>query len=131
MTRRKLVIVGIVLTTLLIISGGLFFISQIGIYATSDYEEDKLKFDKKLWTINWHKYQSDENERHYMLNDLVNSHLTIGMDSVEIKELLGKPERDFGFSYNLGLYRSGLDPTFLILVFDDKGKLKQIKVETI
>ncbi len=95
------------------------------------FDEDKLKFDKQLWTINWDKYETGENERHYMLNDLIKNHLIIGMDSVEVKQLLGEPERDFGFSYNLGLYRSGFDPTFLILDFDTKGKLKNIEIQTI
>lgn len=52
------------------------------------------------------------------------------MDSTEVKILQGEPERDFGFSYNLGLYRSGFDPTFLILELDENGKLKEIKIET-
>lgn len=134
MTRGQKRILG--LTIFIIITGLLFLISPFGQFILSNdyrysYEEDKLKFDKKQWTINWKKYESGENDRHYMLNDLVNTQLTIGMDSVEIKELLGDPERDFGFSYNLGLYRSGLDPTFLILEFDKNGKLKEIKVETI
>ena len=66
-----------------------------------------------------------------MLEDLMTNYLKIGMDSLEIKKMLGAPERDFGFSYNLGLYRSGFDPTFLILEFDNKGKMKIKKIETI
>jgi hypothetical protein len=108
----------------------------LGIISTStfskpDLEEDRQKFDKELWAINWPKFKNDENDRHFMLTDLTKNHLRIGMDSVEVKQLLGEPERDFGFSYNLGLYRSGFDPTFLILGFDEKGKLIEIKIETI
>ena len=130
MTRGQKIILG--LSILIILGGLLFYISPIGQFIMSyDDHEDKLKFDKKLWTVNWDIHQIGENDRHFMLDDLVKNHLTIGMDSIKIKELLGEPERDFGFSYNLGLYKSGLDPTFLILVFDDKGKLKDVKVETI
>ena len=110
----------------------LLWISPIGQFIRSaDLQEDKQEFDKKLWTINWDKGTNDENDRHFMLTDLIENHLKIEMDSVEVKRLLGEPERDFGFSYNLGLYRSGFDPTFLILEFDEKGKLKEIKIETI
>lgn len=98
---------------------------------SADLEEDKKEFDKAAWRINWPKYKNDENDRHFMLEDLTDNHLKIGMDSIAIKELLGEPERDFGFSYNMGLYRSGFDPTFLILDFDSKGKLKVFSVETI
>lgn len=105
---------------------------SVGQFTTSyDYEEDKQKFDKVLWAISRAKDRSYENDRHFMLTDLIKNHLTVGMDSVDVKKLLGEPERDFGFSYNLGLYRSGFDPTFLILEFDERGKLKEIKIETI
>ncbi|MBT1706543.1 hypothetical protein [Chryseosolibacter indicus] len=124
--------IGLGILTVIIVTMGLIWISPIGQFIRSaDLEEDKREFDKNLWTINWEKGRNDENDRHFMLIDLTENHLKIGMDSVEIKKLLGEPERDFGFSYNLGLYRSGFDPTFLILEFDEKGKLKEIKIETI
>lgn len=103
----------------------------IDIYTPPDDEEDKQKFDKQRWTVNWTKYENGENDRHFMLTDLLENHLKIGMDSSDVKKLLGEPERDFGFSYNLGLYRSPFDPTFLILEFDDKGKLKEMEISTI
>ena len=120
-----------ILTIVIVILAGIW-ISPIGQFIRSaDLEEGKQKFDKKLWAINWSRGKNDENDRHFMLSDLIENHLRIGMDSVEVKELLGEPERDFGFSYNLGLYRSGFDPTFLILEFDKEGKIKEIKIETI
>jgi hypothetical protein len=121
---------GLLAVIVLILVG--IWVSPIGQFIRSaDLEEDKLEFDKKLWTINWPKGKNDENDRHFMLTDLTENHLKIGMDSLEVKSLLGEPERDFGFSYNLGLYRSGFDPTFLILEFNEKGKLKEAKIETI
>lgn len=124
--------IGLGILTVIIVILGVIWISPIGQFIRSaDLEEDKQEFDKKLWTVNWDKGRNDENDRHLMLTDLTENHLKIGMDSVEVKRLLGEPERDFGFSYNLGLYRSGFDPTFLILEFDEEGKLKEIKIETI
>jgi hypothetical protein len=124
--------IGLGILTVIIVILGVIWISPIGQFIRSaDLEEDKQEFDKKLWTVNWDKGRNDENDRHFMLTDLTENHLKIGMDSVEVKRLLGEPERDFGFSYNLGLYRSGFDPTFLILEFDEEGKLKEIKIETI
>jgi hypothetical protein len=120
------------LGTILVLTAGTLFLWFLGrSYRPSDNQENKLKFDKNVWTINWDIHQIGENDRHYMLRDLIDNCLKIGMDTVEVKLLLGEPERDFGFSYNLGLYESGLDPTFLILEFDDQGNLKEIKVETI
>lgn len=130
MTRGQKIVLGF--SALVIFGGVLLYFSPIGQFVMAyDDHEDKLRFDKKRWTVNWNIHQMGENDRHYMLDDLVDNHLAIGMDSIKVKELLGEPERDFGFSYNLGLYRSGLDPTFLILEFDDNGKLKRVKVETI
>jgi hypothetical protein len=130
MTRGQNIILG--LASVVILGGLSLYISPIGQFITSyDNNEDKLKFDKKLWTINWDIHQIGENSRHYMLDDLLDNHLKIGMDSIKVKNLLGEPERDFGFSYNLGIYKSSFDPTFLILEFDDKGKLKDVNVETI
>jgi hypothetical protein len=121
---------GLLSAIILILAG--IWISPIGQFIRShDYDEDKQEFNRDHWIINWPKYKNDENDRHYMLTDLTENHLKIGMDSVKVKKLLGEPERDFGFSYNLGLYKSGFDPTFLILEFDEKGKLKEIKIETI
>lgn len=121
---------GVLIGFILILAG--FWISPLGQFIRSfDYDEDRDKFDKEAWAINWTKYTYDENDRHFMLEDLKDNYLQVGMDSIAVKNLLGEPERDFGFSYNLGFYRSGFDPTFLILDFDEKGKLKEIKIETI
>jgi hypothetical protein len=119
------------LLTMVLILGVIYILSVKQAIKQSNFDEDRQKFDKKLWAINWEEGRNDENERHFMLTDLTENHLKIGMDSTEIIRLLGEPERDFGFSYNLGLYRSGFDPTFLILEFDKEGKLKKFKIETI
>lgn len=94
--------IGLGILTVIIVILGVIWISPRGQFIRSaDLEEDKQEFDKKLWTVNWVKGRNDENDRHFMLTDLTENHLKIGMDSVEVKRLLGEPERDFGFSYNL------------------------------
>lgn len=107
---------------------GMLFLSCM---ESQQKEDEKLKFNKQRWAIHWKEHQGGENIRPQMLDDLLKNHLKVGMDSMVIKDLLGEPERDFGFSYNLGYYESGFDPTFLILDFDKSGKLLYIKTETI
>jgi hypothetical protein len=63
--------------------------------------------------------------------DLLKNHLILGMDSIGVKTLLGEPERNFGFSYMLGHYRSGFDPSFLILEFDQNGRVTRAEAQTI
>lgn len=113
--------IGIMTVTLMI---PIIWVCSMVYFLSSDYEEDKLRFDREMWVI-------DQDCRHFMVTDLIENHLIIGMDSAAVKEILGEPERNFGFSYNMGLYRSGFDPTFLILEFDEIGKLKRINIETI
>ncbi|MGB3228219.1 MAG: hypothetical protein WBB02_09645 [Saprospiraceae bacterium] len=105
--------------------------NTIDSFTNSRYSEDSLLFDTKEWNLNLGKHYQGENTRHYMLSDLINKHIKLGMDSTDLKIILGEPERDFGFSYNLGLYKSGFDSTFLIFEFNSQGKLKEIKIETI
>lgn len=94
-------------------------------------EEDDREFDSKVWIAEYGKDDNGGNLRHYMIEDLLENQLNLGMDSVNVKKILGEPERDFGFSYMLGHYRSGFDPSFLILEFDQNGKLTRAEVRTI
>jgi hypothetical protein len=52
------------------------------------------------------------------------------MDSSEVKEILGEPERQYGFSYGLGILSPGMDPLYMILTFDASGKINKMDVET-
>jgi hypothetical protein len=97
----------------------------------TDNEEGDREFDQVVWIAEYGKEDNGGNLRHYMIDDLFENHLILGMDSIEVKKMLGEPERDFGFSYMLGHYRSGFDPSFLILQFDEDGKLSKVDIETI
>jgi hypothetical protein len=94
-------------------------------------EEDDREFDRVTWIAEYGKEDNGGNLRHYMIEDLLENNLILGMDSIDVKKMLGEPERDFGFSYMLGHYRSGFDPSFLILKFDQNGKLIRAEVQTI
>jgi hypothetical protein len=68
-----------------------------------------------------------------MVNDLMKNYLKMGLDSTEVKKLLGNPiprKEDNKFSYELGYYRD-LDPVYLDIDFDDKGKIKLVKIKEI
>ncbi|WP_299589929.1 hypothetical protein [Mucilaginibacter sp.] len=124
--KKILWIIGIVLISC--ITGFILFFGSF-IWSAQSSEEDKLKFDKVSW-VNF-KTKDDDNIRHYMLTDLKNNYLKKGMDSTKVIKLLGEPERQFGFSYNLGIYDSPFDPSFLIIEFNKKGKLVKFSVQTI
>jgi hypothetical protein len=110
------------------VAGGVFFINSINLTSPKS-EESELKFDKNVWVhFNTKKY---ENARHYMLSDLKENYLKKGIDSNKVIKLLGRPDSRFGFSYNLGLYESGFDPSYLIIEFDRYGKLVKLNVQTI
>lgn len=65
-----------------------------------------------------------------MVDDLMENHLKTGMDSSAVKEMLGEPERKYGFSYGLGMLTPGMDPLYMILSFDTNGKIDNMDVET-
>jgi len=119
-----------VVIVIVVLAGGLvLFINSVHFGADTS-EEDKLKFDRKQW-VQQSKVDPFDNNRHYMLSDLKHHLLKKGMDSLAVIKLLGEPERNFGFSYDLGFYESGFDHSFLILEFDDNGKLIKSDVKTI
>lgn len=63
-----------------------------------------------------------------MLDDLLNNKLKTGTDSLTVKEMLGEPERQYGFSYALGTLAEGIDPVYLVLDFDSAGNLGKLNV---
>lgn len=86
-------------------------------------------FDARQW-----KEVKDEEPykmriRLMMLDDVMENRLKIGMDSTEVKEMLGEPERQYGFTYRVGMLAPGMDPMYLILKFDSKGKMNTLDVE--
>ncbi len=65
-----------------------------------------------------------------MLEDLMENRLKTGTDSSVVIEMLGEPERDFGFSYALGRLTEGMDPLYLIVKYDSSGKAEKLNVES-
>lgn len=65
-----------------------------------------------------------------MLDDLLENNLKKGTDSVAIKEILGEPEREFGFSYSLGAITTGMKPNYLVINFDKAGKMRDTRIES-
>jgi preprotein translocase subunit SecF len=127
--RYKRLLWTVVIVIVVLASGLVLFINSVHFGADTS-EENELKFDKKQW-VQQNKVDPFDNNRHYMLSDLKRHHLKKGMDSMTVIKMLGNPERNFGFSYDLGFYESGFDHSFLILEFDDNGKLIKSDVKTI
>jgi hypothetical protein len=66
--------------------------------------------------------------RFMMMEDLMENKLKTGMDSLTVKEILGEPERQFGFSYDLGALAEGMDPFYLVVDFDSVGTVRRFNV---
>jgi hypothetical protein len=89
--------------------------------------EDSLKFNSEEWKKQREYY---EEIRPYMLKDLMTNVLLVGMDSTAIKNLLGEtwgPHDSRWWDYRLGVYRE-IEASYLVIEFDDKGKLKRADI---
>jgi len=64
-----------------------------------------------------------------MLDDLMNNHLKKGIDSVAVKEILGEPERQYGFSYSIGTLVEGMELMYLVVEFDSTGRSTAYQVK--
>ena len=88
------------------------------------------KFNSELWkTAN---LNSEENMtlRWDMMNDLRNKYKLVGMTKKEIIELLGDPgdTASSEFRYYLGYSKTGINTGSLIITFNDKNIVKEIRV---
>ena len=88
------------------------------------------KFNSELWkTAN---LNSEENMtlRWDMMNDLRNKHKLVGMTKKEIIELLGDPGdiASSEFRYYLGYSKTGINTGTLIITFNDKNIVTEIRV---
>ncbi len=63
-----------------------------------------------------------------MVKDLMENKLETGTDSMTVKEILGEPEREFGFSYGLGVLTEGVGPFYLVVEFDSAGTVSKLEV---
>jgi hypothetical protein len=65
-----------------------------------------------------------------MVNDLMTNVLTIGIDTLKIKDLLGEPWNKYGksrWNYKLGVYRE-MESSYLVVELDETGKLKSTSI---
>lgn len=88
------------------------------------------KFNSELWkTAN---LNSEENMtlRWDMMNDLRNKHKLVGLTKKEIIELLGDPgdTASSEFRYYLGYSKTGINTGTLIITFNDKNIVTEIRV---
>lgn len=88
---------------------------------------DSLKFNSKEWTRQLDYY---EEIRPYMIGDLMKNVLVHGMDTLQVKELLGErmgwgDERTY--YYKLGAYRE-IEASYLVVEFDENGKLIKTQI---
>lgn len=88
------------------------------------------KFNSELWkTAN---LNSEENMtlRWDMMNDLRNKHKLVGMTKKEIIELLGDPgdAASSEFRYYLGYSKTGINTGTLIITFNDKNIVTEVRV---
>jgi hypothetical protein len=92
---------------------------------------DEKPFDKQQWTEAKHSTEPLAlRSRLLMVDDLMNNHLKKGLDSVAVKDMLGEPERQYGFSYSIGMLTEGMDAMFLIVAFDSTGRATAYQIKT-
>lgn len=128
MKRNWKIVLGIVggLMVVLVI----VWISPLGRYLLTEGFNFKRPFDQQQWSAARPNEPATMRTRLLMLEDLLENHLKTGMDSLAIKEILGEPEREYGFSYRLGKLTEGMDRVYLILDFDGAGKVTRFNVKS-
>lgn len=92
-------------------------------------ELQETPFDKQQWIAARNAEPLVLRKRLLMLEDLMENHLKKGTDSATVKEMLGEPERQYGFSYALGTLTEGMEPFFLIMDFDTTGLVTGMHVK--
>jgi hypothetical protein len=85
-------------------------------------------FDAQQWKVVRNGDQTEKRIRLMMVDDLLENKLKTGIDSMAVKEMLGEPERQFGFSYGLGTLTEGIDPFYLVVNFDSAGNVSKLDV---
>ena len=84
-------------------------------------------FNQTTWKAQSGSQEAD-NPRAMMVADLKANHLRTGMTRSEVEVLLGKADRERNgqYLYRLGMGKYSADYSYLALVFDENGKLKEI-----
>lgn len=127
MKQRGKVIAGIIAGFAVVLL--IIWMSPVGKFILSGgLGMEEQKFDASQWRAVETEDFSKKRIRLMMSDDLTENILP-GMDSSGVKQLLGEPERKYGFTYNVGSFAPNMDPLFLILTFDANGKVSKTDVE--
>lgn len=89
---------------------------------------EEQPFNSQQWKQVRTGDQVEKRIRLMMIEDLMETKLKTGIDSLTVKEMLGEPERQFGFSYDLGAITEGIDPFYLVVNFDSVGNVSKLDV---
>ncbi|MBL7841968.1 MAG: hypothetical protein JNJ75_17605 [Cyclobacteriaceae bacterium] len=129
MKQRWKITLGIIAGLLVVIT--ITWMSPIGHFIlTGGLGVEERPFEANEWKSVRSSEPSKKRVRMLMLDDLTDNKLKTGMDSLTVKEMLGEPDRTYGFSYDLGELAPGIDPIHLILTFDTNGKFEKLNVES-
>jgi hypothetical protein len=85
-------------------------------------------FDQQTWKA-MHGSLVIQNPRTKMVEDLKTNYLKTGMSQSEVETLLGKADRikNHQYLYRLGMEKFSENYRYLKLIYDDNGKLKEIR----
>lgn len=88
------------------------------------------KFNSEVWRTANLNLEENMTLRWDMMNDLRNKHKLVGMTKGEIIELLGDPgdTASSEFRYYLGYSKTGINIGTLIVTFNDKNIVTEIRV---
>ena len=88
------------------------------------------KFNSELWKTANLNAEENMTLRWDMMNDLRNKHKLVGMTKSEIIGLLGDPSDTASseFRYYLGYSKTGINTGTLIVTFNDKNIVAEIRV---
>ena len=90
--------------------------------------KNRTEFNSELWK-NWEETEETASLRWDMTHSLTKKHELIGMSTVEVIELLGKPsgQSKSGLRYYLGMSRHWIDTGSLVMELED-GKVVNYKI---
>lgn len=128
MSKRWKISIGIIAGLAVVVV--IVWMSPIGRFILTGGLRDMKEqpFQSQQWKEVRNSDQTTMRIRLTMLDDLMENKLKTGMDSLTVKEMLGEPERQYGFSYGLGTITEGIDPFFLIVDFDSAGHVRKLNV---
>lgn len=130
MTKRWKITLGIIggIAVVLIIT----WLSPFGRFVLTGGlgELDEQPFNQQQWIAARNAEPLVLRTRLMMVDDLMENRVKKGIDSLAVKEMLGEPERQYGFSYALGTLAEGMDPFFLIVDFDSTGHVNQLLIKS-